>query len=117
MEERDVVIVGAGVAGASLAHFLVEAGVKDVLVLERESAPARHASGRSAEALVDIEPDPSWQPLVMEGARFLRRPPPGFAGVPLCRATGVLNLVDDEERAELEAALPALHRQGIAVEV
>jgi D-arginine dehydrogenase len=117
MEERDVVIVGAGVAGASLAHFLAGAGVKDVLVLERESAPARHASGRSAEALVDIEPDPTWQPLVREGAGFLRRPPPGFAAVPLCRATGVLNLVDDGERAELEAAVPALRRQGIAVEV
>jgi glycine/D-amino acid oxidase-like deaminating enzyme len=56
MEERDVVIVGAGVAGASLAHFLAGAGVKDVLVLERESAPARHAALRRWSTSSPIPP-------------------------------------------------------------
>ncbi|HWM86565.1 MAG TPA: FAD-binding oxidoreductase [Kofleriaceae bacterium] len=117
MQQREVVIAGAGVAGASLAHFLTAAGVRDVLLIEREDAPARHASGRSAEALVEIELDPLWQPLVAEGARFLRRPPPGFAPVPLLRATGEINLLDADGRAALSAALPALGGQGIAVEV
>ncbi len=117
MDEREVVIVGAGVAGASLAHFLAEAGIRDVLLVEREGAPARHASGRSAEALVEIELDPLWQPLLAEGARFLRRPPDGFADLPLCRTTGVMNLMEEEERGQLAAELPALRGQGIAVEV
>jgi D-arginine dehydrogenase len=117
MDEREVVIVGAGVAGASAAHFLVQAGVTDVLVVERESAPARHASGRSAEALVEIERDPVWQALVSEGARFLRRPPPGFADVPLVRATGEVNLLDAEERDAFAAALPSLREQAIAAEI
>ena len=117
MQQREVVIAGAGVAGASLAHFLTAAGVRDVLLIEREDAPARHASGRSAEALVEIELDPLWQPLVAEGARFLRRPPPGFAPVPLLRATGEINLLDADGLAALSAGLPALRGQGIAVEV
>ncbi|HKE16143.1 MAG TPA: FAD-dependent oxidoreductase [Kofleriaceae bacterium] len=117
MRQCEVVIAGAGVAGASLAYFLTRAGVRDVVVLEREGAPARHASGRSAEVLVEIEPDPTWQPLVAEGARFLRQPPPGFAPAPLLRATGELNLLGAGERDELAAALPALARQGIAVEI
>src|SRR5204862_413992 len=65
--EAEVVIVGAGVAGASLAYFLAEAGVKGVLLIEREERPAHHASGRSAEALVEVDPDPLWQRLVDEG--------------------------------------------------
>lgn len=115
--ERSIVIAGAGVAGASLAHFLAAAGARDVLVVEREPAPARHASGRSAEALIDVELDPRWQPLVAEGARFLRAPPPGFSRAPLTRATGVMNLLDEAEEAALVAALPSLRRRAIEVEL
>lgn len=117
MQEREVVIVGAGVAGASLAYFLAREGVSDVVVVEREGAAARHASGRSAEALVEVEPDPLWQPLVAEGAAFLRRPPPGFAPLPLLRATGEINLLDAHDRDRLAAELPGLARQGIHIEI
>lgn len=112
-----MVIVGAGIAGASLAHFLAEAGQRSVLVVEREAEPARHASGRSAEALVEVELDPIWQPLLDESARFLRRPPPEVAQTSLVIPTGVINLVDGDERAVLAAAVPALRRRGIAIEL
>ena len=42
----DFVIVGAGIAGASTAHFLADKG--DVLLLEMESLPGFHTTGRSA---------------------------------------------------------------------
>ena len=112
-----MVIVGAGIAGASLAHFLTEAGQRNVLVVERESAPAYHASGRSAEALVEVELDPIWQPLLVESARFFRRPPPAVARRSLLIPTGIVNLVDESERAALAGAIPDLHRQGIAVDL
>ncbi len=112
-----MVIVGAGIAGASLAHFLAEAGQSSVLVVEREARPAHHASGRSAEALVEVELDPIWQPLLDESARFFRRPPPAVAGRSLVSATGIVNLVDEGERAALAAAIPALHQKGIAIEL
>lgn len=116
--EHEVVIAGAGIAGASLAYFLARAGVPDVLVLEREDRPGRHASGRSAEALVEVELDPVWQPLLSRGAAFLRQPPPGFAGgQAIVRATGVVNLMDAGERSALEVALPALWSQGVRAEV
>mgnify|MGYP001619847433 CR=1 FL=1 len=35
-DRYEVVIVGAGIAGASLAYFLAEHGWSDVLVIERE---------------------------------------------------------------------------------
>ena len=115
---HEVVIAGAGIAGASLAYFLAQGGITDVLVLEREDRPGRHASGRSAEALVEVELDPVWQPLLCRGAGFLRRPPPGFAGgQAIVRATGVVNLMDGGERTALEAALPALRSRGVSAEV
>ncbi|MDQ0945101.1 FAD-binding oxidoreductase [Streptomyces sp. V1I1] len=41
----DVVIVGGGVVGASVAFHLAEAGVRDVLVVERDE-PASGSSGK-----------------------------------------------------------------------
>src|SRR5438105_2807201 len=46
--KADVVIVGAGFAGAATAWALARAGVRDLVVLEREAAPGAHASGRNA---------------------------------------------------------------------
>lgn len=115
--EREIVIVGAGIAGTSLAHFLAEAGQPSVLVVEREAQPATHASGRSAEALVEVELDPIWQPLLGESARFFRAPPPAVAPRSLLNPTGVINLVDDSERAVIAAALPEIRRLGIAAEL
>jgi D-arginine dehydrogenase len=115
--ELDVVIVGAGIAGASLAHFLTDGGQRSVLLIEREARPAYHASGRSAEALVEVELDPIWQPLLDESARFFRAPPPSVARHSLLASTGVINLVDGNERALFTAAIPEIRRLGIAAEL
>lgn len=47
MKSYDFAIVGAGIAGASLAAELAKSGA-DVLLLEAEDAPGYHATGRSA---------------------------------------------------------------------
>ncbi len=49
--EADVAVVGAGIAGASAAYELT--GVGSVVLLERESQPAYHTTGRSAAMLLD----------------------------------------------------------------
>ena len=49
MSDRcDVLIVGAGIAGSALAFEL--APQRDVVLLERESQPGYHSTGRSAAA-------------------------------------------------------------------
>ena len=47
----DVVVIGAGIAGASLAHFL--APHTRVVVLEREAQPGMHTTGRSAAMFME----------------------------------------------------------------
>src|SRR5262245_30705464 len=88
----EVIIVGGGVAGLSLAWALAERGVGDVVVLEREAHPGTHATGRSAASLVTLDPNPTLTRLKLGAAQFLRDPPPGFADVPLLTRTGILLL-------------------------
>jgi len=46
-QQWDIVVIGAGMAGASTAWQLAQAGQR-VLVLERETQPGYHTTGRSA---------------------------------------------------------------------
>jgi sarcosine oxidase subunit beta len=47
-KNSDIVIIGGGVMGASTAYHLVERGVKDVLLLEKEEFFGQGATGRCA---------------------------------------------------------------------
>jgi D-arginine dehydrogenase len=113
----DVIIIGGGIAGASLAYFLAERGVTDVLLLEREEQPGHHATGRSAATLAELDPVPAVQQLKALGARFLREPPPGFAAQPLLRASGVLGLLDAPLWDLIGEAAPSVREAGIRVEL
>lgn len=47
MPSPDVVIIGAGIVGSSIAYHLTQAGCKNVLVLERESQQGKGSTGKS----------------------------------------------------------------------
>ena len=47
MHTADVVIIGGGIVGSSIAYHLVAAGCRNVLVLERETAQGRGSTGKS----------------------------------------------------------------------
>jgi len=47
MQTADVVIVGGGIVGASIAYHLTASGYRDVLVIERESALGKGSTGKS----------------------------------------------------------------------
>ncbi len=47
MQKADVVIIGAGIVGASIACHLAAAGCRNVLVIERESALGKGSTGKS----------------------------------------------------------------------
>ena len=66
----DVAIVGAGIAGASLAAAL--APQVAVVMLEAESAPGYHATGRSAAFWSETYGGPAIQPLTTASGAALR---------------------------------------------
>jgi sarcosine oxidase subunit beta len=47
MHTADVVIIGGGIVGSSIAYHLVSAGCKNALVLERETAQGKGSTGKS----------------------------------------------------------------------
>jgi sarcosine oxidase subunit beta len=47
MQTADVVIIGGGIVGSSIAWHLTHAGCKDVLVIERESSQGKGSTGKS----------------------------------------------------------------------
>jgi sarcosine oxidase, subunit beta len=47
MQTADVVLIGGGIVGSSIAYHLVAAGCKNVLVIEREMAQGKGSTGKS----------------------------------------------------------------------
>lgn len=89
----DFAIVGAGMAGASLAAEL--APFAKVLVLEAEEAPGYHSTGRSAAFWEECYGGPGVVPLTLASGHYLREH--GFL-----RQRGALYIGRDEDRAKLD---------------
>ena len=112
--EVEVVVIGAGFAGVSVAASLARSGVGGGLVLERESLPGTHASGRNAAIARELETDPVLLRLAVEGVRRLHRHT--VAGRPAVSPSGALYLFHDgEERAA--RVLGQLHALGVPSEL
>jgi D-arginine dehydrogenase len=97
----DVAIVGAGMAGASLAAEV--AGEASVLLLEAEAQPGYHSTGRSAAFWSETYGGPLIQPLTSASGAFLAAPPAGFADAPFLGPRGALHIADADGRVALDA--------------
>jgi D-arginine dehydrogenase len=98
--ETDILIIGAGIAGASVAAHLAQD--RKIVVLEMEGRPGYHATGRSAATFEPNYGPPAIRGLTRAAARFYREPPEGFAAVPLLEPRETLFLIPpgQEEAAE-----------------
>jgi D-arginine dehydrogenase len=103
----DFLVVGAGIAGASAGYFLAEHG--SVTVLEMETAPGYHSTGRSAALFTEYYGNAVVRALTRASRGFYRAPPPGFRR-PLVTPRGVLALCAHGAEGHFAAAL----RTGLA---
>src|SRR5674476_623009 len=98
-ESADFIIIGAGIAAASAGYWLAPHG--RVLVLERESQPGYHATGRSAALFMESYGTPQVRALTMASRAFLQAPPTGFCEHPLLSARGALMVAAPGQEALL----------------
>ena len=114
MREFDLAIIGAGIAGASLAWQL--AAERSVLLLERETQPGYHATGRSAAMFMESYGPPAVRALTRASRAFYETPPDGFASAPLLAPRGVLYLATHGQQALLDAMQRTLAASGSVLE-
>ncbi len=99
----DIIVIGGGIAGASAAAEIAGAGAS-VLLLEMESQPGYHATGRSAAMYEPVDGQPVVRALTRASGAFLDSPPPGFVESPLLSPRGVLLLGYAGDEALIAAA-------------
>lgn len=105
MNRPDVVIVGGGIAGASLGSLLAEQG--SVLILEMEDRPGYHATGRSVAFWEETYGGPAIQPLTTASGPLLGAPDPDFHDGSFLAPRRTLHIgraEDEEARDRLIAA-------------
>src|SRR5215467_8652842 len=102
MQDFDFAVIGAGIAGVSVAYQLARHA--SVVILEGEHVPAYHTTGRSAALHSETYGSPEIRAITVASGRFYRKPPPGFADHPLLTPRGALIAGRAEQTAELQAA-------------
>lgn len=73
----DFIVVGAGIAGSSVAAELAQSG--SVLVLEAETVPGYHSTGRSAAVFAQNYGSEAFRILTRASRTFFENPPEGFS--------------------------------------
>lgn len=119
MSDFDVLIVGGGIAGASLGAEV--AGHRSVLLVEAEAQCGFHSTGRSAAFWLESYGGPIVAQLSSVSRSFLDSPPADFCERSLLRTRGDLHITRDRlpelpdgivsrvvERPELESLLPGI---------
>jgi D-arginine dehydrogenase len=105
---HDFLILGAGIAGASIGHFLAPHG--RCAMLERESQPGYHSTGRSAAQFIASYGPAQVRALSQASEPFFLNPPPGFTGAPLLTPRGLLTVGGPDEMQHLEEAWETLQQ-------
>ena len=101
MQTCDVLIVGAGIAGASAAYEI--APFAKVVLLERESQPGYHTTGRSAATFAPTYGNRVIRALTAASQVFYREHAGGLADHPVLMARGALFVGREDQSATLDA--------------
>ncbi len=110
----DVLIVGAGIAGASLAAAL--APHRRVVLVEAEDMPGYHATGRSAAFWHESYGGVGVQPLSAASFDLLSQPPADFSERGFLSPRAALTIGHRDEAAAIDSFVAEFAAKGVDVE-
>ena len=99
----DFVVIGAGIAGASVAYELADSG--SVMLLERESMPGYHSTGRSAALYAPIYGPAPIRALTRASGAFFQTPPNGFCDADLLSPRDVVMIGRSDQKPHIDEFL------------
>lgn len=105
----DIVVIGAGIAGATAAAHL--SAHRRVALIEAEAVAGYHTTGRSAALWLQNYGPHDVRELSRLSRAFFENPPPGFASIPLMRQRAVLLVATEAQLPHLDEAI----REGIGL--
>ena len=108
-EAFDIAIIGAGIAGASLAAELAAHGARRIVLLEAERTPGYHTTGRSAAFWEECYGGPDIVPLTLASGPWLRDN--GYLN-----PRGALYVGRAEDEGALDAFMDRFARSGVNIE-
>lgn len=111
----DIAIIGGGMAGASAGYFIADDA--DVVLLERESQPGYHTTGRSAALLFEGYGNAVIRAITKGGRPFFESPPAGFADAPVLSPRGGLMVATEEQLSLLDDGLADSLATGVHAEL
>lgn len=99
--DSDFIVIGAGIAGASVAALL--AADAKVLLIEREDHPGFHSTGRSAALFSAIYGNEAIRALSRASRSFFLEPPESFGATALVKQRGSLFVASATQLEQLDA--------------
>jgi sarcosine oxidase subunit beta len=114
MQTADIVVIGGGVMGTSIAFHLARRGAGRVLVLEKSFLGAG-SSGKSGAIIRQHYSHPLTASMAQHGLRFFERFTDIVGGPPVFTHTGLVAIVAAHDRPLLEANVAM--QQGLGIKV
>ena len=108
MQQADILIIGGGIAGAAAGFAL--APQRRVILLERESQPGYHSTGRSAALFTEAYGNATIRALTKASRAFFMGPPQGFTDHPLLTPRGIITIGRADQKDAVEAGFVEAHR-------
>ena len=110
-------IIGAGIIGLTIARELVARGAKDILIIEKESRPGVHASGRNSGVLhagIYYHSDTNKARYCQQGSKLMKQ----FCharGLPICSTKKVVVTRSEQEITTLNNLYVRAQANGATV--
>lgn len=115
MSDYDIAIIGGGISGFSVACFLAEerGDGSRIAVIERESQPGYHTTGRSAAMYTEVYGNQTIRSIVRAGRSFLETPESRYSDQSFLSPRGALMVASGQDESRVESFLAEMNRPDV----